>query len=79
MKFICVVTIMMCSSVTIAQPNGNGNGNQGNGNNGNGNGGCANPPCGGPNAVPINVEWLVLAGLVAGCYIKFLKQGKPRT
>lgn len=78
MKLFCVVTILVCSFVVSAQPkgNGNGNGNGGNGNNGNGNGGCGNPPCGGPNSVPIDVEWLVLIGLVAGCYIKFSKPRK---
>jgi hypothetical protein len=79
MKSILTTTLAMSLIIgLLAQPNGNGNGNGGTGNNGNGNGGCGNPPCGGPNSVPIETEWLVFAGLLVGCYIKFLKSRQPK-
>jgi hypothetical protein len=75
MKIIVTVLIVIsaCNS-SMSQPSGNGNG--GNGNNGNGTGGCADPPCGGPNSVPIEIEWLLLAGLIAGSVMKFRREKK---
>ena len=78
MKIFIVSLLAVCLAMAVAaQPNGNGNGNHGTGNNGNGNGGCANPPGGGPN-VPIDVEWLLLAGLTAGFYFKRTRSGKTK-
>lgn len=77
-RLITSVLIIFLIASAIAQPKGNGNGNGGNGNNGNGNGGCANPPCGGPNSVPLNVELLLFAGLIIGCYIKFTIKRKAK-
>lgn len=75
-RIVAILLLIGTIYLANAQPgngngggNGNGNGNGGNGNNGNGNGGCGNPPCGGPH-VPIDAEWLVFAGLIAGFYLK---------
>ncbi|HEY0744042.1 MAG TPA: hypothetical protein VGD40_21395 [Chryseosolibacter sp.] len=67
-RFIGTLLLIIAFLASDGQPgNGNANGH-GNGK-GNGNGGCGSPPCGGPH-VPIDAEWLLIAGVVTGIYLK---------
>lgn len=58
----------MCHVATAQPGNGHGNGHG----NGNGSGNCGNPPCGGPQ-VPIETDWLLYLGVVAGGYFAVKK------
>jgi hypothetical protein len=76
-KLFGFLLIVLCVALaTIAQP-GNGNGNANGHGNGNGSGNCGNPPCGGASQnVPLDSEWLMLAGIVTGLYLKIKSKKK---
>lgn len=70
MKSLALFFLVLSFPLSMVSQPGNGNG-YGHGN-GNGSGNCGNPPCGGPHqTVPVDVQWLLYAGLVAGVYLKF--------
>jgi hypothetical protein len=60
-----LVFLFQLLSSTNAQPPGNGNGH------GNGpvNRPCSQPPCGGPNQVPIDARLLFVLGAALGAYL----------